>query len=137
MDTQKLSLKEALSKIADFRQAQGLRYKLLSVLLLACVAMLCGARSIAAIAEWGHNYGRKWLRRLGIERNASSSQSTIHRVFKGIDVQALERAITSWAESVLGVPEPLEAIAIDGKALKGALKQGLKVRTCSARSRIG
>jgi predicted transposase YbfD/YdcC len=124
LDTQKVSLKEALSKIEEFRQAKGLRYKLLSVLLLACVAMMCGARSEAAIAEWGRNYGRKWLRRLGIKRQASPSQSTIHRVFKGIDVEALERAITSWAESVLGVPEPLEAIAIDGKALKGAIKQG-------------
>ncbi|MFN0108673.1 MAG: hypothetical protein ACKVZH_07440 [Blastocatellia bacterium] len=36
---------------------------------------------------------------------------------------ALERAISHWAESVLGEPEPLEAIAVDGKALKGATKQ--------------
>lgn len=119
-----MSLKEALSKIEEFRQARGLRYKLLSVLLLACVAMMCGAQSEAAIAEWGRNYGCKWLRRLGIKRKTSPSQSTIHRVFKGIAVTALESAITSWAESVLGEPKALDAIAIDGKALKGAIKQG-------------
>lgn len=126
MDTQKVSLKEALSNIEEFRQAQGLRYSLLSILLLACVAMMCGARSESAIAEWGRNYGHKWLRRLGIKRKTSPSQSTIHRVFKGIDVVALERAISRWAESVLGEPEPLEAIAVDGKALKGAIKQGAR-----------
>lgn len=124
MDTQKVSLKEALSKIDEFRQAQGLRYKLLSILLLACVAMMCGARSESAIAEWGRNYGHKWLRRLGIKRKTVPSQSTIHRVFKGIEVTALERVITEWSESILGEPVALEAIAIDGKTLRGAVKQG-------------
>lgn len=124
MDTQKVSLKEALSEIPEFRQAQGRRYDLLSILLLACVAMMCGARSGSAIADWGRNYGHKWLRRLGIKRKASPSQSTIHRVFKGIDVKALERAISRWAEGILGEPLALDAIAIDGKALRGSIKQG-------------
>ena len=124
MDTQKVSLKEALSKIEEFRHAQGLRYSLLSILLLACVAMMCGARSESAIAEWGRNYGHTWLRRLGIKRKTVPSQSTIHRVFKGIDVVALEQAITEWAESVLGEPIPLDAIAVDGKTLRGSAKQG-------------
>lgn len=124
MDTRKVSLREALSKIGEFRYAQGLRYKLLSILLLSCVAMMCGARSESAIAEWGRNYGHKWLRRLGIKRKTVPSQSTIHRVFKGIDVVALERALTEWAESMLGEPLELEAIAVDGKTLRGAVKQG-------------
>ena len=124
MDTRKVSLKEALSEIEEFRQAQGLRYKLLSVLLLACVAMMCGARSESAIADWGRNYGHKWLRRLGIKRKTSPSQTTIHRIFKGIDVTSLEGAISRWAKSVLGEPDSLEAVAIDGKALRGSIKQG-------------
>jgi predicted transposase YbfD/YdcC len=119
-----VSLKEALSEIEEFRQAQGLRYHLLPVLLLACGAMMCGSRSESAIAEWGRNYGRKWLRRLGIKRQTALSQPTIHRIFKGIDLVALARAITRWAAGVLGEPVPLEAVAIDGKALRGAIKQG-------------
>lgn len=124
MDTRKVSLKEALAEIADFRHAQGRRYELLPILLLACVAMLCGARSESAIAEWGSNYGTKWLRRLGIKRQTSPSQPTLHRVFKQLDAVAVERAISHWAASVLGQPVPLEAAAIDGKALRGAIKQG-------------
>ena len=124
MDTRKVSLKEALAEIPDFRQAQGRRYDLLSILLLACVAMLCGAKSESAIAEWGVNYGARWLRRLDIKRETSPSQSTIHRVFKLLDVAAVERAINRWAASVLSEPEPLEGVAVDGKALRGAIKQG-------------
>jgi predicted transposase YbfD/YdcC len=124
MDTQTVSLKEALSEISDLRQAQGRRYELLSILLLTCVAMLYGARSESAIAEWGANYGSKWLRRLGIKRQTSPRQPTIHRVFKQLDVVAVERALSTWAASVLGAPRPLEGVALDGKALRGALKQG-------------
>ena len=124
MDTRNVSLKEALSEIPEFRQAQGRRYELLSILLLACVAMLCGARSESAIADWGTNYGSKWLRRLGIKRRTSPSQPTIHRIFKQLDAVAVERAISNWAASVLGEPRPLEGVAIDGKALRGSIKQG-------------
>jgi predicted transposase YbfD/YdcC len=124
MQTRKVSLKEALAEVPDFRHARGRRYELLSILLLACVAMLCGARSESAVAEWGANYGAKWLRRLGIKGRTSPSQPTIHRVFKQLDAVAVERAIATWAASVLGEPTPLEGAAIDGKALRGAIKQG-------------
>jgi hypothetical protein len=89
MDTRKVSRREALVEIEEFRQAQGLRYTLLLVLPLACVAIMGVARS----QEWGRNYGHQWLLRLGIKCKAQSSQPTIHPVFKEIDAAAWERAI--------------------------------------------
>ncbi len=124
MDTRMVSLSEALAEIPDFRQAQGKRYELLPVLLLSCVAMLCGARSESAIAEWGANYGQKWLHRLGLKRKTAPSQATLHRIFKGLNVAAFERAISRWAACLHGEPEPLEGLSIDGKAACVALKQG-------------
>ena len=76
------SLSKALAEIPDFRQSQGRRYSLLSVLLLSLVAVMGGAKSQSAIAEWGQNYGRKWLRKLGIKRMRGPSQPTLHRIFK-------------------------------------------------------
>jgi hypothetical protein len=47
------SLKAALADVPNFRQAQGRRHDLLPVLLLCCVAVMCGARSRAIISRGG------------------------------------------------------------------------------------
>jgi predicted transposase YbfD/YdcC len=123
------SLALALSLIPDFRQAQGRRYELLPVLLLVCVAVMCGCRSESAIADWGKNYGFMWLRRLGFSSDCSPSQSTLHRILKGINHLLLERALKGWAECVLALLpadgcERLEGVGVDGKTLCGSSKQG-------------
>ena len=122
------SLRDALADVPDFRHSQGRRYQLLPLLLLCCVAMMCGCRSQAAISEWGSNYGRKWLARLGIRRRRGPSQPTLHRIFKGIDCARLERVVGQWAELVLRSfplrPAAIEAVAIDGKTMCGSQRQG-------------
>jgi predicted transposase YbfD/YdcC len=122
------SLKDALADVPEFRQAQGRRYELLPVLLLCCVAVMCGARSQAAIADWGQNYGARWLSRLGIRRPRGPSQPTLHRIFKGLDCARLEQCVTAWVEQVLAAcaapAAALEGLAVDGKSLRGSAQQG-------------
>jgi predicted transposase YbfD/YdcC len=107
----------------------GRRYHLLPVLLLACVAVMSGCRSQFAIAEWATNYGFTWLLKLGFTSSRGPSQSTLHRIFKGINHLLLERALTSWSETVLSLfpateAEQLEGIGVDGKTLCGSSKAG-------------
>lgn len=128
MSTTVPSLAQALSLIPDFRQPQGRRYELLPVLLLSCVAVLCGCRSQSAISDWGKNYGSGWLRRLGFNRDRGPSQSTLHRIFRGINHLLLERALSDWAQAVVslwpGGPMRLQALSMDGKTLCGSSNQG-------------
>lgn len=55
----------------------------------------------ARLPSGGRNYGACWLHRLGINQRRAPSQPTLHRLFKGLDCAALERAMTRWAEQVL------------------------------------
>ena len=128
MSTEVPSLAQALSLLPDFRQPKGKRYDLLPILLLCCIAMMCGCTSQSAISDWGRNYSHHWLYRLGFKRACSPSQPTLHRIFKGIDVARLELLLSDWSQQVfrlLGFTSPteLEGASFDGKLLCGSSKQ--------------
>jgi predicted transposase YbfD/YdcC len=116
-----------LAEIPDFRSNHGKRHPLGAIFALACSAMLCGYRSYTAIAEWGRHYGEPLVRALGFTRHPPCA-ATLHTVFRHVDRAALEAKLGTWAEGLLGeAPRPEEgedAIAIDGKTLRGSQKQG-------------
>lgn len=128
MSTEVPSLAQALSLLPDFRQAKGKRYDLLPILLLCCVAMMCGCTSQAAISDWGRNYSHQWLYRLGFKRACAPSQSTLHRIFKGIDAAKLELLLSDWCQLLFRAigsttPSEIEGASFDGKLLCGSSKQ--------------
>lgn len=93
---------------------------------MAICAVLGGARSYVAIAEWAKRCTQNQLHRLGLRRNARTglyqppSEPTIRRVLQSIDAEPVDRALTGWVKS-LSPSQPDPAIALDGKALRGAL----------------
>jgi predicted transposase YbfD/YdcC len=120
-------LSEVLAEIPDFRKNHGKRHPLVAILALACSAMLCGYRSYTAIAEWGRHYGEPLVRALGFTHR-SPCAATLHTVLRRVDREVLEAKLGAWAEGLLGAaPSPREgedAIALDGKTLRGSQKQG-------------
>jgi len=117
-------LADVLTDIPDFRQSQGKRHPLRALLLLAAVAMLCGARSQSAIADWGKHHGPERRKQLGFTHRNPPSQSTVQRLFAHIDVTLLEARLSLWAHRALSHLTPagdvplLEGIAMDGKQLR-------------------
>jgi hypothetical protein len=57
------------------------------------------------------------VRALGFSRSTTPCVATLHLVFKELDVAAFEAALRAWAQEEFG--ESKEAIAIDGKGLRG------------------
>lgn len=122
------SLMAVLAQMEDPRMARGKRHPLAAILALAVAATLCGAEGYGAIAEWGKNHGAPVARALGFTRQKTPCAGTFHYLFRRLDRQTLERALSTWAQAVLSTwPPPkgtLEALAIDGKTLRGSKKQG-------------
>jgi hypothetical protein len=120
------SLCEVFAAVPDSRSRFGRSYPLASLLTLATVAMLCGCRSLYAIAQWGRDYNHL-APLLGFTRRTKGGDayrtpcvSELHTVFAALDVAAFEAALTRWicARGVDDLPE--RTVALDGKTLRGS-----------------
>jgi hypothetical protein len=122
------ALIDVLASVPDFRRLQGQRHPLRAVLGLAVAATLCGYRSYGAIAQWGRLYGGDLAQALGFRHPQTPSVGTFHTIFRHLDRDAFEAALTRWVEQCLAVLTPgegtLEPLAVDGKSLRGSRKQG-------------
>jgi hypothetical protein len=111
------SLPTMLASVPDPRRAQGTRYALGPVLTRTVCAMLCGARSLYAVAQWGRDQDPGRWAAIGITRPRTPCVATLHLLFKRLDREAWEAALGRWfAQQGLA---PGEGIAIDGKGLRG------------------
>lgn len=125
------SLAAALAGVPDPRKPYGWRPEyppipLVALLQLTVAAMLCGARSLNAVAQWGRERRADdpaLLGALGLAPGRSPCVATLHRVFKALDVAAFEAAVGAWLVRT-GVA-PGEPIAVDGKTLRGVHGDGL------------
>ena len=126
------SLLTAFAQVPDRRSVHGRRHPLPAILALATAAMLCGARSLYAIAQWGRLQPPEVVRALGFTRARTPAVATLHYTFKLLDVEAFEAALGRWAQQVgtppaslpASLPAPpdrpeLRALALDGKGVRG------------------
>jgi hypothetical protein len=118
------SLLSFLAAVPDPRSRRGRQHLLSAILASVCCALLCGARSYAAIAQWARDQDRALMHRLGFTRRPPKIGG-IRTVLIALDVAAFEAALTRWAEALLGRPvttgpTPPEALARDGKSVRGS-----------------
>jgi hypothetical protein len=81
--------------------------------------MLGGAKSYQAIAQFGRDKGFALAHALGFTRGKTPTKSTFSVLFRILDVQAFEQALSRWIASRL--PEGQEKpISLDGKTARGS-----------------
>jgi hypothetical protein len=136
-------LVEVLQGIEDHRHAKGLRYPLSALLNLCCAGVLCSCRTYSEIAQWGRECSSELARELGFLVTTTSgterrpSASTLFYTLRDLDRDDLEYHLGAWMEEMLAnqplAPETLDAVALDGKTLRGSAK-AVKARAVDASS---
>lgn len=113
----RMSLWEVFGSLPDPRQASGRRHALASLLTHAAVAMLGGARSLEAIAQFGRDRGEAFASAMGYTHRPLPCKATFHNVFKAMGVTTFEKALARWLadQSAAG----WRKVSIDGKTLRG------------------
>jgi DDE_Tnp_1-associated len=101
-----------LACVPDPRAARGRRHPLAAILGLAAAAVLAGATSIAAIAEWAADTPQQVRAALGARHHtpghlAVSAEATIRRTLARLDADALAAAVGSgWPTRRVPHPQP-------------------------------
>ena len=134
----------ALGAVRDPRQRRGIRHSVQSVLLLTVGAVMAGKSSWVGIAGWAARADHR-LRICG----PTPSAATFARVLAAVDPVQLQAALNRWITARLPVgsgppatPAPMvtgdrsgdkrQAIAVDGKVLRGARTPDGRVKLLAA-----
>jgi predicted transposase YbfD/YdcC len=122
-----------LAAVPDPRAVRGRRYRLVTILAMAAAAVLAGARSITAIAEWAAEAPQPIRAALGARRDAPDhfavpAEATIRRTLSRLDAAALAAAVGAWLadrerDRLRPAARRWRAVAVDGKTLRGARTQ--------------
>lgn len=133
MDINKVKLEgrqglfDRLAKITDPRKPRGIRHSQESVLAISICACLSGCRSFAAIGQWASNLTKELRKRFQCRMDAKTgkyiapSEPTIRRVLQKTDAEQIDQMINEWVADCRG-----EAIAVDGKTLRGSRNKDKK-----------
>ena len=113
-----LSLKEALSSVADFRIDRRKKYPLYEILMIAVCAMIGGAKGPTDFERFG-NAKFKFLKKFLPLQNGVPSHDTFRRVLGKIDPRRFNAATVEWLRSATDVTGDI--ISVDGKLLRRAL----------------
>jgi len=117
----------AFEEVPDPR-ADNARHDFCELLVVAFVAVLCGATSCAEMADFGRAKEHVFRGFLKL-KHAIPSHDTFSMVFRLIDPKALDAAFGRVLAGIAALLGDGDVIAIDGKALRGARDKGQSART--------
>jgi len=138
------SFQDLLARFAavrDPRHPRGIRHHVQAILAIAAVAVICGARSFAAIGEWAGDAPQWVLEVVGARwhqlqcRFVAPHEATLRRTIQAFDAELIDAVICGWIaqQGGVGADGARPAIAVDGKVVRGAWRpDGSQVHLLSA-----
>ena len=131
-------LRECFAAIDDPRDRRGVRHSLPTILGLCTAAAASGQVLLADITAWIAGAGQDVLAAFGCRRDAEGRHTpphpdTVERLLAVLEAQQLADGVGAWLAARAGVgpvaaptagPDWLPAIAVDGKAVRGAVGRG-------------
>jgi len=118
------SLFEALCRMQDKRDARGLRYALVTVLVYVVLAKLAGEDHLRGIAQWVSLRAEMLADLLSLEKAQAPHATTYSRILgHAVDVAEFEQVVGDFfAQHTQAEREVV--LALDGKTLRGTIPAG-------------
>jgi predicted transposase YbfD/YdcC len=118
----KRSLLEHFQGMDDPRINRTRGHELIDILVIAICTLLCGGESFNDMEDFGHAKD-EWLRTFLKLPNGIPSHDTFNRVFAALDPAQFLDCFLAWTQSMRKVVDE-EIVAMDGKALRRAIREG-------------
>lgn len=109
------SLVVSFSRLPDPRSDRGKRHLLSDIVVIAVLAMICGAEHWSEMEDFG-TAREEWLKTFLRLPHGIPSEDTFGAVFAALDPKAFEAAFQAWTRSVSG--SITGVLAIDGKTIR-------------------
>ena len=117
------SLYSRFQEMKDSRKRRGLRYQLVTILVMMVMAKICGEDTPSGIADWVKYRAEQLTEILKLKRKTMPHHSTYRRITgEVVDVEELEQVVsTLLSEKKFFGKQVL--LSIDGKVLRGTLDE--------------
>lgn len=111
------TLEAQFAALTDPRTDHTRRHNLLDIVIIAILAVICGADSWTDIETYGEAK-ETWLRKFLELPNGIPSHDTFGRVFARLDAQEFQQCFMNWVTAANKLTQG-QVIALDGKCLRG------------------
>jgi predicted transposase YbfD/YdcC len=115
-------LRDVLGSVVDPRKRRGVRHSLGVVLTVVVCAVVAGARSFVAIAEWVADLPDELAQTLDTDRRRPS-ESAIRRLLGKMDADRFDSAMGGFVQHLCVQVAPVgrrRVLAVDGKTVRGS-----------------
>lgn len=121
----KNNLYDQLSKLEDFRRAQGRVHELRRVLIIVIMAVMSGYKGLRPMKDFVEKNRRELLELFQPKNDKLPSRKTIGRVLQNVDFEEFTKIFHAWAIRYVKINNK-DWLSVDGKVIGGTVDDIIK-----------